>query len=79
MNKYYIDVITGDGGSQGRVDYTIEADGYETFQSGYYMFYKRPEKNEIIRSLHPTRHGCIHVTVATFPIARTIITKIEEL
>ena len=66
MNKYYIDVITGDGGSQGRVDYTIEADEYQTFQSGYYMFYKRSEKNEIL-------------TVATFPIARTIITKIENL
>ena len=66
MKKYHIDVITGDGGSQGRVDYTIEADGYQTFESGYYMFYKRSETNEII-------------TVATFPIARTIITKIEEL
>ena len=68
MKKYHIDVITGDGGSQGRVDYTIEADGYQTFQSGYYMFYKRSETNEYDL-----------VTVATFPIARTIITKIEKL
>ena len=68
MNKYYIDVITGDGGSQGRVDYTIEADGYQTFNSGYYMFYKRSETNEYDL-----------ITVATFPIARTIITKIEKL
>ena len=68
MNKYYIDVITGDGGSQGRVDYIIEADGYQSFESGYYMFYKRSETNEYDL-----------VTVATFPIARTIITKIEKL
>ena len=68
MNKYYIDVITGDGGSQGRVDYTIEADGYQSFASGYYMFYKRSETNEYDL-----------VTIATFPIARTIITKIEKL
>ena len=68
MKKYHIDVITGDGGSQGRVDYTIEADGYQTFESGYYMFYKRSETNEYDL-----------VTVATFPIARTIITKIEKL
>ena len=68
MKKYHIDVITGGGGYQGRVDYIIEADGYQTFASGYYMFYKRSETNEYDL-----------VTVATFPIARTIITKIEKL
>lgn len=68
MKKYYINVITGDGGYHGTTPYIIEADGYQTFESGYYMFYKRSETNEYDL-----------VTVATFPIARTIITKIDNL
>jgi hypothetical protein len=64
MKRYYLDVITG---SDFGVDYEVEADTYFYSESGCYTFY--------IMDGHynPT------IVVASYPISRTIIKRIEEI
>jgi hypothetical protein len=63
MKRYHLEVITG--GDFG-VDYEVEADAYDYSGSGCYVFYIRNDKGHL-------------KTVASYPINRTIITKIEEI
>lgn len=63
MKRYYLDVITG---SDFGVDYEVEADTYSYSESGCYTFYIRDDRRNL-------------EVVASYPISRTIITRIEEI
>ena len=63
MKRYHLEVITG---SDFGVDYEVEADTYDYSGSGCYVFYIRDDKRNL-------------EVVASYPINRTIITKIEEI
>ena len=63
MKRYYLDVITG---SDFGVDYEVEADTYDYSGSGCYTFYIRDDRRNL-------------EVVASYPISRTIITRIEEI
>ena len=65
MKRYYLDVITG---SDFGVDYEVEADGYEYLSDGFYRFYVKEDKNSRWTE-----------TIASYPINRTIIKRIEEI
>lgn len=67
MKRYYLDVITGtiQGGSGGIVEYEIDADGFD-YNNGCYIFKKD--------------NGTYSpIIVASYPINRTIIKRIEEV
>jgi hypothetical protein len=68
MKRYYLDVITGtnQGGSNGVYHYEVDADKYNYSGSGCYTFYIRPNINSL-------------EVVASYPINRTIIKRIEEI
>jgi hypothetical protein len=63
MKRYHLEVITG---SDFGVDYEVEADTYDYSGSGCYTFYVRPNINSL-------------EVVASYPINRTIIKRIEEI
>jgi hypothetical protein len=63
MKRYHLEVITG---SEIWVDYEVEADTYDYSGSGCYTFYIRPNINSL-------------EVVASYPINRTIIKRIEEI
>ena len=63
MKRYYLEVITG--GDFG-VDYEVEADASADTESGCYVFYIRDDKGHL-------------ETIASYPINRTIIKRIEEV
>jgi len=63
MKRYHLEVITGNTFA---VDYEVEADTYDYSGSGCYVFYIRDDKRNL-------------EVVASYPINRTIITKIEEI
>jgi len=63
MKRYHLEVITG---SDFGVDYEVEADTYVYSGSGCYTFYIRPNINSL-------------EVVASYPINRTIIKRIEEI
>jgi hypothetical protein len=63
MKRYHLDVITG---SDFCVDYEVEADGFD-YNNGCYVF-KIEQKHTHMKTI-----------VASYPINRTIITKIEEI
>lgn len=63
MKRYHLEVITGNSFG---VDYEVEADTYDYSGSGCYVFYIRDDKRNL-------------EVVASYPINRTIITKIEEI
>jgi len=63
MKRYHLEVITG--GDFG-VDYEVEADGFD-YNNGCYVF-KIEQKSTYMKTI-----------VASYPINRTIITKIEEI
>jgi hypothetical protein len=63
MKRYHLEVITGNSFG---VDYEVEAETYECNTSGCYIFYIRDDKRNL-------------KSVASYPINRTIITKIEEI
>jgi hypothetical protein len=63
MKRYHLEVITG---SDFGVDYEVEADTYNYSGSGCYTFYIRPNINSL-------------EVVASYPINRTIIKRIEEI
>jgi hypothetical protein len=63
MKRYHLEVITGDDFC---VDYTVDAETFEIIASGCYIFYIRDDKQNL-------------KTVASYPINRTIIKRIEEL
>jgi hypothetical protein len=63
MKRYHLEVITG---SDFGVDYEVEADTYDYSVSGCYTFYVRPNINSL-------------EVVASYPINRTIIKRIEEI
>jgi hypothetical protein len=63
MKRYHLEVITG---SDFGVDYEVEADTYDYSGSGCYTFYIRPKINSL-------------EVVASYPINRTIIKRIEEI
>ena len=65
MKRYHLEVITG---SDFGVDYEVEADTYDYSGRGCYTFYVRPNINR--NSLE---------VVASYPIKRTIIKRIEEI
>jgi hypothetical protein len=69
MKRYYLDVITGtnQGGSNGIKHYEVEADTYSYSQSGCYTFHTMDGH------YNPT------IVVASYPINRTIIKRIEEI
>lgn len=64
MKRYYLDVITGNG----TLRHTIDADGYEYSECGFYRFYIKENKD--IRWTE---------TVASYPIHKTIIKRIDEI
>jgi hypothetical protein len=63
MKRYHLEVITG---SDFGVDYEVEADTYDYSGNGCYTFYIRPNINSL-------------EVVASYPINRTIIKRIEEI
>jgi hypothetical protein len=63
MKRYHIEVITGGGFC---VHYEVEADGFD-YNNGCYVF-KIEQKRTYMKTI-----------VASFPINRTIIKRIEEL
>lgn len=63
MKRYYLEVITG---SDFGVDYEVEAETYECIMSGCYTFYIRDDERHL-------------KSVASYPINRTIIKRIEEI
>lgn len=63
MKRYYLEVITGNNFG---VDYEVEADTYHSRFIGCYTFYIRDDRNNL-------------EVVASYPISRTIIRRIEEL
>ena len=63
MKRYHLEVITGNSFG---VDYEVGAETYECNTSGCYIFYIRDDKRNL-------------KSVASYPINRTIITKIEEI
>jgi hypothetical protein len=63
MKRYHLEVITG---SDFGVDYEVEADGFD-YDNGCYVF-KIEQKRTYMKTI-----------VASFPINRTIIKRIEEL
>jgi len=67
MNKYHLVVITGYGnvGDEGTASFTVKADDFEHSPHGYYRFFNYIERP--------------HITVAMYPINRTIIHRIEEI
>jgi hypothetical protein len=75
MNTYHLDVITGYSGAAGRAGYEIQADGYETYNAGYYRFWVR--KSRPGKDRYEDEVVDYTETVASFPIGRTIITRIE--
>lgn len=68
MKRYYLDVITGVGslGGNGIKEYEVDADTYDYSGSGCYTFYIRDDRRNL-------------EVVASYPISRTIIRRIEEL
>jgi hypothetical protein len=64
MKRYHLEVITG---SDFGVDYEVEADTYSYSQSGCYTFHTMDGH------YNPT------IVVASYPINRTIIKRIEEI
>jgi hypothetical protein len=68
MKRYYLDVITGNDFG---VDYEVEADYYDSSTSGCYTFFIKEGENDIGFS--------IGAVVASYPISRTIIKRIEEI
>jgi hypothetical protein len=64
MKRYYLDVITGNDFG---IDYEVEADTYSYSESGCYTFYIMDGRK------NPT------IVVASYPISRTIIKRIEEI
>jgi len=63
MKRYYLEVITGNDFG---VDYEVEAETYECIMGGCYTFYIRDDKRHL-------------KSVASYPINRTIIKRIEEI
>jgi len=67
MKRYYLDVITGNDFG---IDYEVEADYYDISTGGCYTFFIKEGKNDI---------GKWKEVVASYPISRTIIKRIEEI
>jgi hypothetical protein len=63
MKRYHLEVITG---GDFCIDYEVEADGFD-YNNGCYVF-KIEQKSTYMKTI-----------VASYPINRTIITKIEEI
>lgn len=64
MKTYHIKIINRVTYVENMISFTIQADGFEAHSSGCYNFYI-------------SGYSGIKTTVATFPIIRTIIYKIE--
>jgi hypothetical protein len=63
MKRYHLEVITGNNFG---IDYEVEAHTYDYSGSGCYTFYIRDDRNNL-------------EVVASYPISRTIIRRIDEL